>query len=162
MKIMEQILLLARYNLWADQLICERINQLENDQLTKEIKSSFPTVLKTLGHMFDAERIWLNRLNGRSLDHWPSSKINNFNTEHLLEESRQALQYVESLDEQALNTLCTYSNRSGKEFESKRVEILLHLFNHATYHRGQLITMLRELGESDLPATDIIAFLRTN
>ncbi len=156
----EYFLQMARYNLWADQLICKRIDRLDPIDLDKTIASSFPTIRRTLGHMFDAERIWLNRLNGRSLDHWPSSKIENFTTAYLLEESGAALSYVESVNEQDLNSLCTYSNRAGVEFSNKVSGVLMHLFNHATYHRGQLISMLRQLGEEELPATDIIAYLR--
>lgn len=158
---MKQLLLMAQYNLWADMVICKRIDQLKDDLLDKEVKSSFSSIRKTLGHMFDAERIWLNRLDGRSLEHWPSQQIENFTTAHLLEESKAVLKYVETLNEQVINSLCTYQTRDGKSQTNGVGEIVLHLINHETYHRGQLITLMRELGVDQIPATDLIVYLRS-
>lgn len=161
METMKQIRLLASYNLWADRVLCARLDQLNDEQLDHEVKSSFSSIRKTLGHMFDAERIWLSRLDGRSLKDWPSHQIEKFGSRDLLKESETAFDYVISLNEQDLNMICTYSNSNGKIFNNVVEEILMHLFNHATYHRGQIISMLRSLGEKDLPSTDLITYLRS-
>jgi uncharacterized damage-inducible protein DinB len=48
----------------------------------------------------------------------------------------------------------------GIEFKSAVDEILFHVVNHGTFHRGQMITMLRELGYTSFPSQDLIAFTR--
>lgn len=155
-----QIQLLAAYNLWADERLIKVIFELDDSQLDLEVKSSFSSLRKTLAHMYDAEKIWLNRLRGTTLDHWPSHQLERFEIELLLEESRACFNYVQQVNEQDINTLCVYQGRKGNSFSHSRGEILMHVFNHATYHRGQLVNMLRQIGVESIPATDLIHYLR--
>ena len=62
--------------------------------------------------------------------------------------------------EAALQHEFIYKNTKKDQFKQPVYEMLLHLFNHQTYHRGQLITMLRQSGETNIPNTDLISFLR--
>jgi len=151
---------MARYNLWADQRITEVLNSIDPLLLDKEVKSSFPTIRLTLGHMYDAEKIWLSRLGGTSLDHWPSKSLQVFEIDLLLSESKTCLAFVEGLNQQEMNSLCTYQDQKGNSFSQAVWQILTHVFNHATYHRGQIVTILRELEVTDIPATDLIYYLR--
>ena len=158
----ENILLMARYNLWADERLVNTILNQEQGILDKEVKSSFNTLRDTLGHIYDAEKIWLSRLGGTVLENWPSKTLDRFEPKMLLNESKGALAFVEDLNEQELNSLCTYKDLKGNFLSQAFWQILMHVFNHATYHRGQLVTMLRGLGVKDIPATDLIYYLRTN
>lgn len=149
----------AKYNLWANESLIDRINEADSSTMDKKVKSSFDSIRKTLGHIYDAEKIWLNRLGGTSLANWPSQNLELFKPELLLNESQLLIDFVEKLNEQEFNKICTYENRSGEKFDQKVWEILMHVFNHSTYHRGQIITILREFGEESLPSTDLIRYL---
>src|SRR5436190_20558531 len=66
----------TRYNLWANTRVCDFLKSNCNDeQLDKEIVSSFPSVKKTLLHIRDAECIWLERLHGNSLSSFPGNSF---------------------------------------------------------------------------------------
>jgi len=160
-KAMEQNLrLMARYNLWANTQFYDRMNNLDRALWDEEVKSSFSTLRRTVGHIYDAEKVWLNRLGGTDLMHFPSTSLKLFEMDLLLEISQACVDYVEGINEQEMNSACTYQT-SGIETTSRPVwHILTHIFNHSTYHRGQLVTMLRELGITDIPATDVIYYLR--
>lgn len=157
---MRSIQLLAKYNLWADERLYQCINQLDPELLDKEVLNSFNSLRSTVAHLYDAAKIWLARLNGQSLEYWPSKALDQFEIDLWIEQSRLVLKHVESLNEQGVNRICTYSKQSGEEFNQRVEDILLHLFNHATYHRGQIISILHQLAVKNLPATDIIVYLR--
>jgi uncharacterized damage-inducible protein DinB len=79
----------------------------------------------------------------------------------LLHQSMQWEPFItEVLDDTALHSKLIYKNSKGEEFLQPVSEVLLQVFNHGTYHRGQLVTMMRALGEVNLPATDFILFMR--
>lgn len=155
-------LLLARYNLWAHQTLCKEIDSLDSNALDQPLKSSFPTLRETLLHMYNAERVWIMRIQGESPERWPESDLQSFTTHKLIEVAKATLVAVEQLNEQDIHSLCTYSNLAGKAFQTPVSAILTHLFNHATYHRGQLVNMLRQLGMEALPSTDLITYLRAH
>ena len=75
--------------------------------------------------------------------------------------SRQLLSFVELRDEAFIQSKISYKNLKGESFENEVEPLLYHLVNHGTYHRGQVTTMLRELGVTHLASTDIIFYLRT-
>jgi len=60
------------YNLWANRRMIAMLSPLSETQIAQDIISSFPSVKMTLLHIWDAEVIWLKRLQGESLDYWPS------------------------------------------------------------------------------------------
>jgi uncharacterized damage-inducible protein DinB len=133
--------------------------------LDKEITSSFPSLRKTVYHIWDAEYIWIKRLKGESLSDWPSKYFSgNFSEaiDKILSNDGAFLDYVEQLSETQLAELYTYKNVEGKTFTNPGWEMILHCMNHSTYHRGQVVTLLRQLGVKDIPSTDFIAFCRLN
>ena len=75
--------------------------------------------------------------------------------------SRQLLSFVELRGEAFIQSKISYKNLKGESFENEVEPLLYHLVNHGTYHRGQVTTMLRELGVTHLASTDIIFYLRT-
>ena len=156
----ENIRLMSRYNLWADRRLLKTILDQGNTLLDQEVKSSFPTIRQTIGHNYDALKIWLSRLGGSSLDNWPSQGMDQFDIGLLLKESERCLAFVEGLNEQDLNKICTYQDSKGNAYSQPFWQILTHALNHATYHRGQLVTMMRALGVTEIPATDVIYYLR--
>ena len=154
----------TRYNLWANQRVCDFIkNNLSEEQLNKEIISSFPSLKQTLYHIWDAENIWLKRLQGESLSTFPSrdfkgtseAGINSF-----LSNSKKFSDVISSKDDSFFQSSFKYTNIKGVQFESKASDIIQHVVNHNSYHRGQIITMFRQIGFTELFSTDYIAFCR--
>jgi len=158
----ELLLSFAKYNLWAN----ERINSIlrnHPDVMDKELISSFKTIRLTIYHLWDAETIWYMRLAGESLTTWPSESF--LGTEEdffkaFNEQSQKLISLVESMQDEKFSESCHYTNTKGIEFKTKVSEIILHVMNHSTFHRGQIITMLRNCGISELPSTDYIAFIK--
>ncbi len=154
----------ARYNLWANKKVCDFLkNNLSQEQLNQEITSSFPSVQKTLIHVWDAQSIWLQRLAGASSISIPSKSFNGTTDDlvkGVMETSQELIDFVGSSNESFLETPLTYKNIAGEGFKNNVSDIIQHVVNHGTYHRGQLITMFRQLGFTKLFPTDYIAFCR--
>lgn len=131
--------------------------------MRKEVVSSFPSLFHTILHLSDAQLIWLARLNGHSLTGFPSSDYRGTAQEAVRQWVKQSMETARQVQEQPaayFSGICRYQNTRGQAFQHSHFEVLMHLFNHASYHRGQLITLMRQLGFTQLPATDYIAFLR--
>jgi uncharacterized damage-inducible protein DinB len=159
-KIFEQY---AAYNLLANQRICEVINNLPDEKINAEIVSSFSSLYKTLLHLWDVETIWWQRMRLDEQQVWPGKTFNGSVLElgnNLVAQSKQWKEWVDLATEAALQHEFIYKNSKKDQFKQPVYEMLLHLFNHQTYHRGQLVTMLRQSGEANIPNTDLIAFLR--
>jgi uncharacterized damage-inducible protein DinB len=152
----------AGYNVWANQRIGDAILSLPAAVQVQQMVSSFPGILPTLKHVWTAEYIWWQRIklqeHIQSLDEGiiDANEI----VSGLLKQSKQWEQWVENATEAALQHVFAYRNSKREEFKQPVYEVLLHMFNHATYHRGQVVTMLRQIGVEKIPATDFIEFTR--
>ncbi|MEJ7611389.1 MAG: DinB family protein [Ferruginibacter sp.] len=153
----------AAYNLWANQRLTEVINNMPNENITKEIPSSFSSIYKTLLHLWDVENIWWQRLKLAEHQQWPGETFTGSVMElsnNLVAQSKQWKEWIDLATEAALQHEFIYRNSKKDQFKQPVYEMLIHLFNHQTYHRGQLITMMRQTGEENIPNTDLISFLR--
>lgn len=152
----------AAYNLWANKLLTDDVNQLSEEQITKEIVSSFPSIYKTFKHMMEVENVWWERLKlaeHTTLPGWFSGNFDEL-SKKLLQSSQQWLDWVSNANEANINHVFAYQNTKKEQFKQPVYEVLLHLFNHETYHRGQIVTMLRQSGTNKILPTDFIAFTR--
>ena len=158
----ELLLNYARYNLWANQRVCDFLGEVEEEKLNREIVSSFTSLRKTIFHAYGAQALWLKRLEGESPSVFPSyeTKSSSETLQLLIETSQQIISYVESLSEEQLMEMLMYKNIAGESFTSCIRDIIQHVVNHATFHRGQVITMLRQVGYTKLFPTDYVAFCR--
>ena len=157
------------YSVWATAKLSEIIENLDESILKKETPSSFNTIEKTILHIWDAELVWFKRLQGESLTEWPSKDFEG-DRETLISgwiDNCIALkEYIESKGEEYLSTTISYKNMSGKAYSNTVEEIIYHVVNHGTFHRGQIITMLRANGitkfadNEELSSTDLITYLR--
>ena len=153
----------ATYNQWANKRMTDTIVNLSNEQLHKDINSSFRSVYKTLVHLWDAEYLWWQRLNLHQNVEWPGKSFNGSLmelTNNLLLQSKQWRDWTESNSGEELSKHFIYKNTRKEEFSQPVSEALIHLFNHQTYHRGQIITLLRQVGMKELPATSFIEYTR--
>ncbi len=161
---MKQLLLsYCKYNLWANRILVNKIQSASADVTDKPLLNSFPTLRKTIYHIWDAQVIWLSRLQGSSPLTWPSAEYGDdfagFDL-YFLRQCEDFIYFVETRNESFFDSSSYYKALNGAEHQTKNGEIVLHCMNHSTYHRGQLITMLHNLSVTDLPATDYIAYCR--
>ncbi len=153
----------SAYNLWANKIISEKISQLSVDIIAKETGSSFGSIYKTVVHLMDVESIWWQRLKLQEHVEWPGKNFDgNYEnlSKGLLTLSRQWNEWVLGANELQLTHVFGYQNSKKEFFKQPVYEMLLHLFNHQTFHRGQLVTMMRQNGIDKIPATDFIVFSR--
>lgn len=155
----------AAYNYWANKRLIDKLSSLPEEILNKEQKSSFKSIIATVLHVHDAETVWMKRLEGISLTEWPSKNFNGLAYEalKLLENSSMKIkEYASVLTNEKLNEDCPFKSLEGKEYTMKVYDIIQHCMNHSTFHRGQIVTMLRNLDITELPSTDYTAYLRSN
>ena len=162
-KILKEILVqYATYNLWANQRLINTINNLPEDVADAAIINSFSSIKKTLQHLNVVEFIWWQRLKlVESI--LPLEEKNQSAKEigkELLSYSLQWKEWVEKSTVAAFEHEFVYRNSKKEQFKQPVYQMLIHLFNHQTYHRGQLVTMLRQVGIEKIPATDFIEWSR--
>lgn len=154
----------ATYNVWANGLLLSTIETLTEEQQNAEIKSSFPSLYKTVLHLLDAESIWWQRMKLQEQITVPSKNFTGNMKElnaQLLKQNSQWHEWVSHINEHGLQHEFIYLNSKKERFKQPVFQMLLHLFNHGTYHRGQLVNMLRQLGVEKIPQTDFIIFSRS-
>lgn len=156
----DEIRTLYAYNTWANHRALEACAPLSAAQFTQNVVSSFSSVRDTLAHILSAEWIWLERWQGRS----PAFPSDQFADLASLRTRWQTLDtelnaFVQKLSAADLDRVVEYKNTKGNSFSNPMQQMLQHVVNHSTYHRGQITTMLRQLGATPL-TTDLIAFYR--
>ena len=153
---------LFAYNRWANLRMLEAIDDLTPEDLGRDLGSSFPSVAATLVHLMGAEWVWMRRVTGSSPKAFPPSLVLDSvpavrgEWDRLWEEQQV---FLAGLDDEALRRPVAYTRFDGSAQEQPLHEILRHVVNHATYHRGQVATMLRQLGRTP-PATDLVTYYR--
>lgn len=148
----------ADYDLWANTRFVERLAREPDDVLDAPVASSFPSLRKTVLHIRDAENAWLCRLMGQPVP-WPADGTIDLNG--LLRVSRELHAFVHGCSDADLSGMREYKTLKGDPQRSLVWRMLHHCFNHSTQHRGQIITMMRSLGLTEIPANDLVAFQRT-
>ena len=151
------------YNAWANGKVAALLANVDDKIFETEVKSSFTSVKKTILHIWDAEAIWLTRLQNGENKGWPSENFTGTKEDLLrgyVKASEDFISFIATKDRTYIESTVTYKNMKGVEFKSDVDEILSHVVNHGTFHRGQLVTMLRELGLTSFESQDLIAYTR--
>ena len=154
---------LAVYNIWANQKILDVILALPEEKQKQELPSSFKTLFDTVLHMWNAESIWWQRMKLQERIISPMETFKGSMQElanELLQQNHQWQEWVNNATDAALDHVFQYQTIKQEQFKQPIYQMLLHVFNHGTYHRGQLINMLRQLGVEKLPQTDFIVWSR--
>lgn len=154
-----QIQKMAAYNTWANQQFFNWLSLADSSQWNKHIESSFNSLELTIRHLWNAEHGWLTTLKKQP---WKAAieKDQTMTQKEMLagfiNTSLEFQQYVETMSYNNLNE----TRNIGKDQKSiSLADIIQHVFNHATYHRGQLITIGRQVGLSSPPRTDYIHYI---
>jgi uncharacterized damage-inducible protein DinB len=154
----------AAYNQWANARLYQAALALDDTEYRRNVGAFFKSIHGTLNHLLLTDRIWLKRLTGEG-EHPDRLDAIIYEDRYLLaaaraDEDERILRYVTSLDEASISGLLRYVTTSGKPFEQKRCDILAHLFNHQTHHRGQAHTILSICTGREPPPLDLLAMLR--
>ncbi len=152
----------AAYNIWANKLLVDRISKLSDEDINREMVSSFPSIYKTMQHMWLAEEVWWKRLKLMENIVLESAQFAGpFNemVDILAKQSHQYKEWIDGATETQLVHVFAYI-RNKEQHKMPVYQMLLHVFNHATYHRGQLVTLLNQLGTDKIPGTDFSTFCR--
>ncbi|MBY0490768.1 MAG: DinB family protein [Gemmatimonadaceae bacterium] len=153
---------LVDYHYWARDRVLDAVVGLSADDYARDLGSSFPSVRATLQHTFGAEVVWLRRWQGVSPTTFPGAMPADLSGLRALwlEHEQQLRAFIDSLDDQSVHEVVYYRLFSGAEGESSIWQMVAHVVNHATYHRGQVTTMLRQLGAEPAKRMDMIAYFR--
>lgn len=148
---------MAVYNTWAHKKIMDVVLALSEEKQKAEIPSSFISLQKTILHIWDAESIWWQRMKLHERLVIPSENFKGTTRDVVYGlQSQSALweAWTNNVSDSMLDHVFEFRNKKGEQIKMQIWQMLMHVFNHGTYHRGQLVNMLRQLGEEKLPPTD--------
>ena len=153
---------MSAYNIWANQKLVTYLQNLPQEQVTMDLKGSFPSIESTIQHMWYAEDVWTCRLQSRPLPSVPHIGVRDGEAfwSGLPNQSEQLRAHVQDLSEKQLTHPVAYHTGSSEQYQQTPFEMLMHVLNHSTYHRGQLVNYARALGYTQIPSTDLIYYLR--
>jgi uncharacterized damage-inducible protein DinB len=159
----DELTLLVDYHYWARDRVFAAVARLTPEQYLREIVSSFRSVRDTLVHTYSADWIWCQRWHGQSpsapipFDRFPDVESLRHAWIELEHEVRALLA---SRDEAGLSAVIEYRLLNGTPGATPFWQMLQHVVNHGSYHRGQVTTLLRQLGAAPPEPLDLIAFYR--
>ncbi len=158
----EDVRALFDYNTWANHRSLDAAAQLIVEEFVKPLGSSFSSIRDTLVHICSGEWVWFERFHARVPSAFPD--LSHLQTvealrKHWEPQERQLLDYVHGLAQTDLNRVIEYKTFNFGMYSNPLWQSLQHLANHGTYHRGQVTTMIRQLGGKPI-LTDLMHFYR--
>jgi uncharacterized damage-inducible protein DinB len=149
------------YDTWADLKLLEVIAAVTKDNYMKDLASSFGGIHGTLVHILSANKVWFARWTGKTP---VLLEVEDFPTVEVVKKQWDAYHceirnFVRSLTEEKLNAPLFYTDFKGNSYTQPLFQLMQHRVNHSSYHRGQVVTMLRQMGEK-VVSTDMINYIR--
>ncbi|MBZ5582438.1 MAG: DinB family protein [Acidobacteriia bacterium] len=148
------------YNYWARDRQLEACAALAESDFSKPTGSSFSSLRDTLEHLVAVEWVWLERWQGRSPRGMPPWNLRTVaalaDRWRMVERDMRA--WLANLKQEDLDCPLTYTNMKGKQFTYPLGRTVMHLLIHQGYHRGQVTTLLRQLGAQALPVDLLVAY----
>jgi uncharacterized damage-inducible protein DinB len=158
-----EIQTLLDYHYWARDRLLDALDLLADEQYTRDLGSSFKSIRDTVVHTYSAEWAWYERWNGRSptaalpFDQFPDvASLRAAWTDH----GAKMRAFVDQQGDAGLNRVIDYTLLNGATGSTPLWQMLQHVVNHASYHRGQVTTMLRQIGAAPAKPLDLIAYYR--
>ena len=159
----ETLSTLLDYHYWARDRVLDAAESLSAEQLTRDLGNSFPSIRDTLVHLYSAELIWCSRWEGASpqpvLDPTTFPDVATIRA-GWKDHEQKVRAIVERLGENGIMRAIEYTGPKGIVQAQPFWQMLQHLVNHGSYHRGQVTTMLRQLGAPPPRSVDLISFYR--
>ena len=156
-----EIKTLHAYNSWADNRVFEAVALLEEEQYMQDMKGSHGGIHPTLIHLVGAEKIWLERFQGNPQPFLTQNPPKNLADLKAIWEKvgYDTAKWLSTMNDKKLNGTFTMQTAKGDTYTHIFWQAFQHLVNHSSYHRGQIVTMLRQLGAKPV-STDLILFYR--
>ncbi|MCB1189399.1 MAG: DinB family protein [Leptospiraceae bacterium] len=152
---------LFKYNYWSIDQIRNTLEKMSEEDFVRDMGDGVGSIRDKLVHIYGAEKIWYERIQGNMIS-FPK------NEEYSNQESiwsdwdvlrKNFLNLVSGMNEDDIQKKITYKNFKGEPFQQPIWEILIHVTNHGTYHRGQVGSLIRR-ATGKPPVTDLAVFFR--
>jgi uncharacterized damage-inducible protein DinB len=154
---------LADYNIWANNNAISWLNQIDDEQWKQVVTSSFSSLQQTVMHVASAEKVWIDFWNRVPDPKFLSVEFKGTKNEliEIWKQSSAGLKnFIEKYPEENFTQPITFKWPGGGEGQMEFSQTFSHIINHSTYHRGQLVTILRQLGFTKLSSTDLATYYR--
>jgi len=159
----EYFIELSAYHIWANGRVCDWLDKISEEQWDQTVVSSFSSIYETILHVASAEKIWVERLLRYSRFEILTETFKGSKSELLKTWKEISLSFkklIEDMPEDLFKQKLLFKDKKGVEYSQPYYQLLAHIINHTTYHRGQVVTMLRQVGFTDLNSTDLTTYLR--
>lgn len=154
---------LASYNIWANDIVIGWLEKISEEQWNQPIVSSFGNIGATVLHIAGAEKVWLDRFEKVESPVWLPN-VYKGGKEELIgiwkKASADLKNRMETFDEKMLSETLRLKRLNGEWNEVPYFAAFAHIFNHSTFHRGQIVTMLRQAGFTGVSSTDMLGYFR--
>lgn len=154
---------LVDYHYWARDRLFVAVDALTEEQLRRPLGNSFPSVFDTMVHLCGADWIWRSRWEGVSPMALPKPELYDDLAKVRAawqDEERRIREIVNRLGPEGITRPIEYQGWDGRRQAQPFWQMLQHVVNHGSYHRGQVTTMLRQLDVPPPKSMDLIAFYR--
>jgi uncharacterized damage-inducible protein DinB len=154
--------LLLAFNSWATQKIMDAVTSLPPDQVRLDMKASHGNIHGTLAHLVTSEEIWFSRLTGTPISaaSKPAEAASIADLKEKWETTGFAIaRWLGTLTDKKLQEPFSFTTMQGATYTHTFAQAIQHLVDHGTYHRGQVVVLLRQLGIKP-PSTGMIGFFR--
>ena len=158
----QEIKLLHAFNAWATTRVFDAVASLPHEDVMKDMKSSHASIHGTILHQAFAEQLWLDRWTGvpvinpmTAADAPTIAALRKF----WEQTGYDGAKFFGTLTDQKLQAPLTYTNVAGQKTTLPLWQSVLHVVDHSTYHRGQVVALLRQLGHTP-PSTGMALFFR--
>ncbi len=155
----------AAYNHWANNEIVTALLKLTPEQSEQDLGGSFGTLRDTVLHIWNAESTWYQRLllvekPIRPADDYIGTFADACSA--WVRQSKQLAEWVAAATPARLGHVVAFTRQKNEHYKMQVEDILMHVSNHSTFHRGQIVHMLRQLGIKKVPSTDFNRYTNKN
>lgn len=158
-----QVQMLTRYKAWANEITFKRVSTLPQEEIVKERQTTFGSIIHTLNHLYVIDDMFKAHLEGRKHGYTARNTETSPRLDKLWEATGAMDQWyvdlADRLTEDELSDIVEFEFVDGGRGAMSRMEILLHLVNHGTYHRGFVGDMMHQVPAQPTPS-DLPVFLR--
>lgn len=168
------ICLMATYNGWMNAKVYEAARSLSDEELSADRKAFFGSILGTLNHVAAGDTIWLKRFAMHPANHSPLKSVRQLPDPQSLDQllfssvrelsahrvwlDRIIIEWARSITESDLDHTLSYASMKGVPSDRSFYSLVMHFFNHQTHHRGQVTTLLSQVGV-DVGDTDLVVLI---
>jgi uncharacterized damage-inducible protein DinB len=159
---LQEVKTLHAFNAWATNLFFDALAAIPSEDFTRDMRTSHGSLRGTLLHLVSAESTWLMRWLGKT----DIRGLTEADTPTLADMKRiweqtgfETAKFLGSMTDRRLQETFTMTTKAGLSFTHTYAQAFQHVVDHSTYHRGQMVAMLRQLGVTP-PTTGLITFFR--